>query len=165
MVEGEERQQRQIAPAVIVPVEEGELLRAVRRVIRRIEIDGDVPGPPVAAALMALDHARGQFASHPIQFLHADLILEARDRGLGRERVASDGVAPEQEFVNRVVGEPIGVVRIGMAAGEAEDALRQQLLERVPHLPRLPIIHETAREAIDQSVARVRGFQQDRAAV
>jgi hypothetical protein len=52
-----------------------------------------------------------------------------------------------------------------MAAGEAEDALRQQILERVPDFPRLPIIDEAAGEAIDQSVARVRGFEQDRAAI
>jgi len=52
-----------------------------------------------------------------------------------------------------------------MAAGESEDALRQQILERVPDFPRLPIIDETAGEAIDQSVARVRGFEQDRAAI
>jgi len=80
-------------------------------------------------------------------------------------RVAGDGVAPEQAFVNRVVGEPIRVVAIGMAAGEGEDALRQQILERVSHLPWLPIIDEAPCEAIDQVIARVRGFEQDRAAI
>ena len=67
--------------------------------------------------------------------------------------------------MNRVVGEPIGVVRIGMAAGEPVDALGQQILERVPHFPRLPIIDEASGEAIDQPVARVRGLEQDRAAI
>jgi hypothetical protein len=35
----------------------------------------------------------------------------------------------------------------------------------VPHFPRLPIIDEAASEACDQSVARVRGFEQDRSAI
>jgi hypothetical protein len=35
----------------------------------------------------------------------------------------------------------------------------------VPHFPRLPIIDEASGEAINQPVARFRGFQQDRAAI
>ena len=81
------------------------------------------------------------------------------------ERVPVDGIPPEQQLVNRVVREPIGVVRIGMAAGEPVDALGQQILERVPHLPRLPILDEASGEAIDQPVARFRGLEQDRAAI
>jgi len=52
-----------------------------------------------------------------------------------------------------------------MAAGEPEDALGQQILERVPHFPGLPIIDEASGKAIDQPVARFRGFEQDRAAI
>src|SRR5206468_1925763 len=91
VVEGEERQERQIAPAVVMAVEEGELLRAVRRVIGRIEIDRDAPGPPMEAALMAHDHTRGESAPHRVEVLPADPIFEARDRGLRREWVADDG--------------------------------------------------------------------------
>ena len=52
-----------------------------------------------------------------------------------------------------------------MAAGQPEDALCQQILERVPHLPRLAIIDEASREAINQSVPRFRRLEQDRAAI
>jgi hypothetical protein len=45
-----------------------------------------------------------------------------------------------------------------MATGETEDALGQQILERVPHFPRLPIIDEASGTAINQPVARVRGL-------
>src|SRR3989454_11143932 len=44
VIKGDERQQGQIAPRVIVPVEERELLRAVGRVVGRIEVDRDVAG-------------------------------------------------------------------------------------------------------------------------
>jgi len=52
-----------------------------------------------------------------------------------------------------------------MPAGEPEDALGQQILERVPHFPGLPIIDEASGKALDQPVARFRGFEQDRAAI
>ena len=45
--------------------------------------------------------------------------------------LAVHGVTLEQELVDRIVREPVGVIRIGMATGETEDALRQQILERV----------------------------------
>src|SRR5206468_4950081 len=66
-------------------------------------------------------------------------------RGLRGERVSVDGITSEEELVDRVVREPITVVRIGMAAGESVDALRHQILKRVPHLPWLPIIDEASR--------------------
>ena len=52
-----------------------------------------------------------------------------------------------------------------MATGESEDALREQVPQRVLDLPRLPIIHEATRETVDQSVAFFRRFEQDRAAI
>ena len=67
--------------------------------------------------------------------------------------------------LSHTVREPITVVRIGMAAGEAVDALRQQILERVPHFPRLPIIDEASGKAINQPVARFGGLEQDRAPI
>jgi len=165
VVEGEERQQRQIAPAVVVAVEEGELLRAVGRVIGRVEIDRDVPSPPMQPLSMAVDDVGGEFAAHRIERLRPDLVFEAGDRGLRGERVSVDGITSEEELVDRVVREPITVVRIGMAAGESVDALRHQILKRVPHLPWLPIIDEASGKAINQPVARFRGLEQDRAAI
>ena len=66
-VEGQECEQRQITPAAIVPIEERELLGAVRLVVGRIQIDGDTPRPPVQATPMPLDDARRQLAPHPVE--------------------------------------------------------------------------------------------------
>src|SRR6516225_8771375 len=52
-----------------------------------------------------------------------------------------------------------------MAAGEPENALREQIPQRVLHFSRLPIIHEAAREAVDQPIAIFGGLEQDRAAI
>jgi hypothetical protein len=67
--------------------------------------------------------------------------------------------------VHRVVGQAIGIVRIRVAARDSENALGQQILERVPHFPRLPILDQASGEAIDQAIARFRGLEQHRAAV
>ena len=44
-VEGQEGQQRQVAPVVVVAVEERVLLRPVRRVVRWVQVDRDAPRP------------------------------------------------------------------------------------------------------------------------
>ena len=81
------------------------------------------------------------------------------------ERVSDDGVAPEQKLLNRVVGQAIRVVRIGMAAGEPEDPLGQQVAEGVAHLARRAIIDQAPCEAVDQAVPALRSVQQDGAAI
>jgi hypothetical protein len=165
VIEGHEGQQREIAPAVVVPVEEGELLRAVGRVIGRVEIDGDVPGPPMQSLPMAVDDVRGELAAHRIERLRPDVVFEARDRRLRGERVAHHGVTPEQQLVNRIVGQASGVVGIGLAAGEPEDPLSQQVAECMTHLALGAIINQTAGEVVDQIVPALCRGQQDRAAV
>ena len=52
-----------------------------------------------------------------------------------------------------------------MATGETEDALGQQIRERMSHFPRLPLVDEAAGEAVDQPVARLGRREQDRAPI
>src|SRR5713101_1595367 len=56
VVKGQKGQQREITPAIVVPIEEGELLRAMGRIIGRIEIDRDASDPPMEPLPMALNH-------------------------------------------------------------------------------------------------------------
>ena len=46
----------------------------------------------------------------------------------------------------------VGIVAIGMAAGDTEDPLANQVFERVPNLLRRPFIHQTAGERLDQAI-------------
>ena len=146
-------------------VEEGELLRAVGRVIGGIEIDRDPACAAMQPLLVPLDHARRQLAAHRVEGLTGHAVFEPRDRRLRRERIAGDGVTTQQELLNRIARQPVGVIGIGIAAGEAEDPMGQQVTQRVPHLSGLPIVHEAAREPIDQSVPAFRRVQQDGAAI
>ena len=52
-------------------------------------------------------------------------------RGQG---IAGHRVAPEQQLVDGVVGEMLGVVAVGMTASDAEDPLAEQIRHRVPAL-------------------------------
>ena len=64
-----------------------------------------------------------------------------------------------------VVGEAVAVVAVGMAAGDAEDALAYQVRERVPGLVRRPLVEQTPGERLDQTVDALGSLQQNRPAV
>lgn len=67
VIERHKRQQRQIALRVVVPVKKRELLRAMSRVIGRIEVDRDGPRTPMQPALMPLDDPQRERVAHLIQ--------------------------------------------------------------------------------------------------
>ena len=142
-VEAQKPQHRQITPAAIVPVEERELLGAVRQVVGWVQIDRDPARPPVQAAPMTLDDARCQLAPHPVEHGAARAVLESRDRGLRRQGRAGHRVPPEQQLVDGVVGQVVGIVAIGMTARDAEDPLADQVRERVPNLPRCAFVGQS----------------------
>ena len=146
-------------------IEEGQLLGAVGRVIGRIEVDRDLPGAPMQALPVPVNDALGQLAPHRIEGLAALAVFKARQRRLRRQRRAGDGVAAQQQLVDRIVGELVRVIGIGVPAGDPDDPLGQQVAQRVLGLPRLPLVDQAAGKAIDQPVARFRGLEQDRAAI
>jgi len=90
----QEREQGQVAPRVVMAVEERQLLRAVCRIVR--EVDRDAARPATQAAAVALDHGRRQFAAHRIQRAWARAILKARHRRLRRQRPAVHRMPIEQ---------------------------------------------------------------------
>ena len=135
------------------------------RVIGGVEIDRDPAGPPAEPPVMPLDHARRQVAPHRVELLDPDVVFKPRDRRLRREGVARHRVTTEQQLVNGVVGEAVGIVGIGMAARDAEDPLGEQVPQRVPDLPGLPVINQTPGDPIDHVVARLRRLEQDGAAI
>ena len=59
---------------------EGRLLRAMRRVVGRVEVDRDASRPVAQPAAMPLDDRRRQLAPEPIERAAAGTVLEPRDR-------------------------------------------------------------------------------------
>src|SRR3989441_8996219 len=52
-----------------------------------------------------------------------DGVLEPRERRLRSQGRPGEGIALEQELVDRIVGQPGSVVAVGVAAGEAKEPL------------------------------------------
>ncbi len=148
-----------------MPVEERELLLAVGGIVGRIEIDGDAPGTPVEPTAMLLDHGVGQPVCHVAQFAWTDVVLEPREGRLRGQRGAGEGIAVEEQLVDRIVHHAARVVAIGVATGDAKDALAEQLEALVLNLAWLPEIDEAARQALGQLELSVESLEQDRSAV
>ncbi len=83
-----------------------------------------------------------------------------RSQGRARQRVPV-----EQQLMDRVVGQVVGIVAIGMTARDAEDPLADQVRERVPNLPRGALVGQTPGERLDQAVHTFSRLEQDGAAV
>ena len=114
---------------------------------------------------MPLDDARRQLAPHPVERSPARAVLEPRDRRLRRQGRAGHRVSPEQQLVDRVIGQVVGIVAIGMSARDAEDPLADQVLTRVPNLPRCASVGQTPGERRDHAVHPLRRLEQDGTAI
>jgi hypothetical protein len=67
--------------------------------------------------------------------------------------------------VDRIVGQPGGVVAVGVAAGEAEEPLPEQLERLMPDLARLPGIVEALGQPLSEPPVGIDPLEQDRATV
>src|SRR6266704_2522512 len=157
--------QRQIAPGVVVAVEERKLLLAVGGVVGGIQIDRDPPDAPVQAPPLLRDHGVGQHVRHGAQFSRAHGVLESRQRGLRGQAEPGEGIAAQHQLVDRVVDQPGGVVAVGVAPAQPEDALLEQLDRLVQDLARRPRIVEAGGQPLRQTQLGIQGLDQDQAAV
>ena len=140
------------------------MLRAVGLVFGDIEVDRDQASAPSPAA-MAGQHPVGERVAHGAQHPRGRRALEPRDRRLRRQAAALDRVAPQQQFVDRIVGESVSVIAIGMATRDREDTLRDQIAHPVRHARRRARVGDRRREGGQQAEPLIGGFKQHRAAV
>ena len=117
------RHQRPIAPRVVVPIEERQLLLPMRGVVRGIEIDRDALGAAFEPVTVLRDDRRRQHPSHPIQGSWAHCILKPGERGLRGQGIPSHRVAPHRQLVQGIVGQSSRVVAVLIPTRQAEDAL------------------------------------------
>ena len=164
VVKGQGADERQIAPMIVEAIEEGQLLGAVGLVLGGIQIDRDQPDAAAAAAMPG-NHRVGERVAHGEQHPRGRRVLEARDRRLRGQAAPVNRVAPQQQFVDRILGEPIAVIAIGMAARDREDPLGDQIPDAVRDAFRIARIGDGRREGRQQAEVSVRRLQQDRPAV
>ena len=95
----------------------------------------------------------------------ARAILKARHRRLRRQRLAVHRMPIEQQLLDRIVGEAIAVIRIGIATGNPEHPLRHEIAERMRHTIGVTRVGQAAAQSRRQLQTLIGGTQQDRAAV
>jgi hypothetical protein len=117
VIEGEKACHRQVAPRVVVPVEEGQLLRSMRGTVRRVQIDRHMFDATRPESLpVPFDDTLGERYTHAIQLATARSILKTRQRRLGGQRQPRERVTTEQELVNRILRQARGIVAVGISA-------------------------------------------------
>ena len=158
-------QHRQVAPGVVMPVEQRQLLLAMRGIVGGVQIEGDAPHRSMQGPRVPLQHAVGQRFAHPVQFLAIHGVFKPRQRRLRSQIPSLDGIASQQQFVNRIARQTVRIIGIRIAAGNAVHPLPQQLGELMINLASLPLIPQTGGHAFRQPIAPVRRLQQNGASV
>jgi hypothetical protein len=133
-----------------VPIEEGQFLLPVGRVVRGIEIDRDALGVALEPVAVLRDDRRRQHPPHPIQSPWAHCILTPGERGLRGHGIPAHRIAPHRQLVQGIIDQPGCIVAILIPTRQAEDALAQQVADRVPDLLGIPAIGQTRRQAVRQ---------------
>lgn len=160
-----ESRHRQVAPGVVVAVEQAQLLRAVRRIVGGIEFYRDAPGLATQTPALALDYRLGQRFCHPIQRLGPHRVLETRQRRLRGECLSRDRIAPHQQLLDRVLGQARRVVAVRVPAGDCEHPLADQIIQCVPDLARLTLLAKAAAQSFGQPQPLIARLEQHRAAI
>src|SRR2546425_12525729 len=91
-----------------------------------------------------------------------DGVLEPRERRLRSQGRPGEGIALEQELVDRIVGQPGSVVAVGVAAGEAKEPLPEQFERLMPNLARLAVVLETRCQPLGQTELGLDPLEQER---
>src|SRR5271157_617775 len=158
VIEADETHHRQVAPGVVMAVEKRQLLRPVRGIVGRVQIQSDAARTTAQALGMTLDHAGRQRFAQTIKFLHSDGVLKTRQRRLRSQIAARARIAVQQQLVNRIGGQASRIVGVRIAARDREHTLRQKFLQGMIDLARLPLVSQAVRHAncpaADRTAAR-----------
>ncbi len=114
---------------------------------------------------MGGDDRPRQFVAQPDEIVPPDGVLEARDRRLRAQRRPGQRLAVEDQLVQRVGGEPGGVVAIEIAGRQTKDPLPNQVQARVRNLPGLPRIRHAPAHSLRQAQPLVHGLEQYQAPI
>jgi hypothetical protein len=142
-----------------VSVEKRQLLRTVRGIIGRVQIDRDQTSTTPQSFTMPSDHGVGQCFCHAKQFLAIRSIFKARESRLRSQIVSLLRIPTDQQFVHRVAGQTRGIVRIFITTGDGHDALREEFMQFVPHFSLLSLVFQTRGQGRNEAQTLVSSFQ------
>jgi len=160
VVEGQRGHQWEIAPGVIVPVEEGECLLPMGRIVGGVQVDGDALGPALQACPMMGHDGGRQCATGSIQRPRRHRLLKAGQRGLRGQGRPGDGIPSHGQFVQRIVGQSGCIIRVLVPTGQTEDPLAQQITQGMADFVRVSAVDQAAGQLVGQSEAVIQRLEQ-----
>ena len=155
VVERQRGHQRQVAPCVVMPVEERQLLLPMRRVVRGIEIDREALGVALEPVAVLRDDRRRQHPPHPIQGPWAPRMFKPGERGLRGQGIPGYRIAPHRQLVQGIVDQPGRIVAVLISTRQALDALAQQVADRVPDFVGISGVRQARRHRCSHAPDRI----------
>jgi hypothetical protein len=92
-------------------------------------------------------------------------MLKPGERGRRGQGIPAHRIAPHRQLVQGIVGQPGRVIAVLIPTGQTEEALPQQVADRVPDLVRIPAIGQARRQAVRQLEAVIQRLESHDAAI
>ena len=135
---------RQEAAAVVVRMEQRQLLPAVHPVLGIVDVEHDAARHLTEAVTEQLDHRR----HHPLERRGAGQVLEAAHRRLRAQIGAALGQPADRHLEGRVGAQRVAVVGIRIAGGDHQRSKADHLGQPMPHPLRRPWVRNAASQAL-----------------
>jgi hypothetical protein len=152
---------RQESVAVVVRVEERELLAAMRRIPGIVNVEHDVRGHLGPAVAELVDQRRLQ----PHQRAPGHPVLQPRHRRLRAQRLARPRPASHRQLEDRIATQGIAIVGVLVAGGDREHAEAQHLRESVADALGIAPVGNAGRQPFGEPDLALDLAQQQHAAV
>jgi hypothetical protein len=136
-------------------IEETELLRAMGRIVGRIELDRDHARLATAPIPVVLDHGIHEDVVEQPQVLRLEVVLEARERRLRSQIGSGDRIPPEEQLEEWIAPEPGGVIAVLVPGRQAVDALLKQRQEVVLDSRWVPAVRQVRQDPLRQPEPQV----------
>ena len=115
--------------AVVIGVEQCQLLAAVNPVLGVVDVEHDATGDLLEAVAEQLDHRR----HHPLERGRAGQVLQPADGRLRAQIGAALGQPTDRHLESRVGTERITIVAVGIARRDQQGPIPDHLSKLVPH--------------------------------
>jgi len=138
--------QRQVLVLLVKAMEQDQLLLAVTRIIRRVEIQGD----PSRRFGERTNELVNKEVMQPPEGGNIDGILETRERRLTGQVIVL-WLSPSGDLENGVAPEGVVVVAVFVASQDAEDTLANHLGKGVLGLIRVPWVLQAINETLGKA--------------
>ena len=133
---------RQKAAAVVIGVEQRQLLAAVNPVLGVVDVEQDAARHLLEAVAEHLDHRR----HHALERGRAGQVFQPADGRLRAQIGAALGQPPDRHLEGRIGAQRVAVVAVGIARRDQQGAVADHLGKRMPH----PVRRARVLDAIGQ---------------